>query len=72
MYRNVSWVVLNQAYHFSPTLSIWLVAIRFNFKLYVGLSWNFAELFIILASIKVLFLLLLLKYLGFYTNFKFP
>ena len=30
--QNVSWVVLNQACHFSPTLSIWLVAIRLNLR----------------------------------------
>ena len=38
--RNVCWLVLQEAYHLRPNLSI---------------CWNFAELFIILASIKLLF-----------------
>ena len=58
-----------QAYHWSPNLSIWLVAMetgRLNLqkknvkksttqKLQVGLSWHITELFIILTSIKRLF-----------------
>ena len=75
-YRNVPWVVLYKTYLFYCKLLIWLVAMatrRQNLrkdikkttpqKLFVGLSWNFAELFLTIASTKILF--------GCYGNLKF-
>ena len=80
-YRNVSWVVLYQTYLFCCNLVIWLV-IRKDLRKNITKStpqklchvcgeqnWNFAELFLTLASIKKhCFLLPLLKHFGFYGN----
>ena len=66
-YKHVCWVVLHQAYRFSPNLSIWLFAIATelltlrNFFFFLNQlvrsykgdkSWKCAEFFIILASMK--------------------
>ena len=80
-------VVLYQAYHFCPNLWIWLVAMatkKLNLKNNIKKSSTctlkafgdkaetFAEMFITLASTKMVFLLSLLMCFRCYGNLKFP
>ena len=84
-YRNVSWVVLHQTYHFCPNLWIWSVALateRQNLRQNIqksspqkpegGQNWNSAEMFVALASTKMMFLLPLLMHFHCDGNLKFP
>ena len=85
IYRNIPWVVLYQKYNFCPNLWTWLVAtateslnLRKNIQksslseVIRGQSWNFAEMFITLASTKMAFLLPLFTRFRCYGNLNFP
>ena len=80
-YRNFTWVVLYQIYHFCRILWIWLVTItngRLNLqkilknhlRSHKGKEAKTAEMFITLASTKIMHLLPLLMYFRCYGNLK--